>query len=75
MAHHTPQTCGDCGNPALATPLGLLLETRPHTIGLHRPDGSTLREDDFNRGERGHRTHLCPDKAVIRTRTLTDLSP
>jgi len=75
MSHHTPQTCAHCGNPALTTPLGLLLETRPHAIGLHRPDGSTLREDDFNRGELGHRAHLCPDKAAIRARTLTDLSP
>lgn len=56
--------CPTCRAPVIATSDGLLLDARPHPLGINRPDGTRLTEADI-RGQKpgqpaGHRTHRCP---------------
>lgn len=63
-------TCPRCRQPAITTPGGHLLEPRRHNLGLHRPDGTSLTQTDYEVGERAHRSHLCPAQALRRSQTL-----
>jgi len=54
--------CPRCGEPVLQPRPGVLLEPEPHTLGVHRSDGSSLNSADIRAREQGHRKHWCQPK-------------
>lgn len=54
-----PESAPCCGQPAIPTTDGHWLEPDV-SLGIHRPDGTTLTVADALNGERGRLVHECP---------------